>query len=201
MRWMGMGTLLLVGLLAGCDEEDVVSLRIRLREDLSGSMVVSSIGEATQVSPVESGAEGVEWEERLALSMTSGSFARLSGMAFHGLTFDAGTSAGLGYLRVRIPRGPEATWVDALVPGELRATERKQRLSEALGGTRLARVASSLKIVVELPGDALAHGLNTRALGLEEEVQGAEVSLVVPFDLALGEDPDIVWHLTWDETP
>jgi hypothetical protein len=45
----------------------------------------------------------------------------------------------------------------------------------------------------------IGHGVNARALGLEEEIDGRTVSLVVPFQVAAREDPDILWHLTWED--
>jgi hypothetical protein len=186
----------LAALAAGCDESDVVSVRIRLKEDLSGTIVTTSLLVPADAGPVERSSNGVTWSDRVNVVGAAGGFENLSALALGDILFACGVLAGGAcYLQVTLPRGPDARWPKTFVP---LADVEQRRLGPIFDPSGRAKgIGSNLKLWIELPAPALAHGLVPSATGARQSVEGNEASLVVPVDTARIGGRPLVWQITW----
>jgi hypothetical protein len=191
-----LAALALAGLAAGCDESDVVSVRIRLAQDLSGRIATSCVRIPDPAAPMEHISAGVTWQSRLHVVTALGTFASLSDVRIEDITF-AAQSAGetLNSLEVVLPRGPDARWPRVLVP--LSEDERRQAAETLDLSGRMRAVGSEVKIEIELPSRVIGHGLSARAHGAKEKTEADTATLIVPLAGALEQDEPLIWNLTW----
>jgi len=185
-------------LLGACDETDLVSVRVRLREDLSGSVRSSALQESGAGGAVEAASLGVVWDSRAEVVCAAGRFAELSDLSLADARFEAGAGAGgLHFVRVVLPRGEGARWPAAFVP---LAKDRREAVAQALDPERKAsEVGEALKIEIELPGSVVSHGLTGKVRGAKSSAEGELATLIVPVDAGRTEGEPFVWHLTWQQ--
>ena len=186
-------------LLAGCEEEDIVSLRIRVAADLSGSLTTSGLALPATAGAVESAGNGIAWIDRANVITASGSFKDLSEVQVGEIRFHYQHDGELNVLEVNLPRGEDVAWVRAFVPAVLDDPARRSSMSRSLDPEGQAkRLGTTVKLVLELPADIVASGINPRARRLKQETDHGHAELIVPVEVALGEGPPIRWHLTWE---
>jgi hypothetical protein len=181
---------------AGCDESDAVSVRVRLKPDMSGNLTVSSL-----VLPVEAGAgekatQGVEFGGRANLVCAGGTFAELGKVVVDDLTFTSASDAdGSCRVRVSIPRGPSARWPKSLtVP----APDDRRRAVVAFDPDGKAnKVGATLKIEIQLPKPVVSSGVVPKLKGVELVDEGRTATLTIPVERGTEEGDPMVWHLTW----
>ncbi len=104
-------------LLVGCDEADVTSMRMKLNDDLSGSVTVVSVATPDQPGAVGGISSGVTWGPRVSVTAVQGAFALVSDLTVANISFEADVSpGGMGRLEVNVPLGATADWIQAFSP-------------------------------------------------------------------------------------
>ena len=183
-------------LLAGCDETDVVALRLSVAEDLSGTVRTSALSRPPEPGPVTHAIEGVEWDSEVEVVAAAGRFSALDGLRIADISIKAGASDdGLSYLRISLPRGENVRWARTFVP---LSVDERQRAAVAIDPSGKSKdVGSTIKLEVELPREVVGNGLSGRTRGTRNKTEGEVATLVVPIDIALSAGDPIVWHLTW----
>jgi hypothetical protein len=195
--------------LSACDERDASSLRLDLKDDLSGTIVASGLVAPTQPAAVESGTAGggVAWSGRAGVMVSRGSFKKLDELNVGGITFQtisAGSAATTGVLRPRlikvtIPRGADVKW-PALFSGandEERAGAQRVLSTEADASPN-TDLGTSVKITVNIPGKVISSGIALRSRGLSAEKDATTATLIMPVELAKQPGEPLVWHISWE---
>lgn len=197
-RWITFLLILCAGCLSGCDETDLVAIRIHLKDDLTGTVATSALAQPTVEGALQVESQGATWESRVDVACAAGRFESLSGLKLADLVFHAGEAGdGLCFVKLVLPRGEQARWPRALVP---LSSEERGKASSAIdpsGGTK--NVGSVIKVAIELPKSVVSSGLTGKTRGTKATYEGAVATLVVPLDTAQSEGESIVWHLTWQK--
>jgi hypothetical protein len=182
--------------LAACDETDAVAVRIRLRDDLSGTVRTSGLQLPSSGGPVQQASQGVTWENRVAVLCVTGSFPEFSKLKIADISFSAGEGGdGIGFARVVLPRGEAARWPKAFVP--LSPEERKSVASALDPTEKTESVGDTIKIEIELPSAVVGNGVIGKTRGTKATAEGTVATLIVPINTATTPGDPIVWHLTW----
>jgi len=183
-------------LLHSCDEDNAVSARLRLRADLSGTIVVSALAAPGAPGAVEERAVGATFEHRVTMQGASGRFPSLPGLNLADITFAAGTpEGGLRWCRVEVPTGAAAEWPALFVPI---SEEERLAAADAFDPSGRARdIGRTLKLEIELPGPAVGNGVTGRVRGTKNTADGSIATLIVPIVPAREATDPLVWHLTW----
>ena len=193
-----MSALLLVPLLTlpACDETDAVAVRIRLRDDFSGTVRTSGLVVPPEEGEVQRQSQGVTWSTRVDVACANGTFASIESLKIADLEFTAGGSdQAIGFARVVVPRGEAAKWAKVFVP--LDQAQRKDA-AVALDPTgRSVDVGATLKIELELPTAVIGNGLTGKTRGTKVSAEGTIATLIVPLETVAAEKEPLVWHLTW----
>ncbi len=181
---------------SGCDETDLVSIRIWLKSDHSGTIATSNLLFPADAGPLERASQGAVWQDRVNVACAAGTFDDLSKLRIEDIVFEAGgTPGGFSFVQVTLPRGPGVRWPGALSPGSTADRERVTKVFDPTGKAK--NVGSRIKLEIHLPARVAAHGTPPNAPESEEEIDKERASLLLPLDTALkGNDP-LVWHLTW----
>jgi hypothetical protein len=179
-----------------CDETDVVSIRVQLAADGSGTVTTSSLSLPAEGGPAEAALPGVSFTGRAALTCVTGTFADVTRLRVADLAFSHGRTAdGTTFLRVTMPRGPDARWVKLMSPAP---PEDRQKAAEAFALAGNAKKSgSSIKLVVDLPKPVIAHGIFPRARGTSEAVDDRNAQVTVPVETVLAAGEPLIWQLTW----
>jgi hypothetical protein len=184
--------------LSACDETDAVAVRIRLRDDLSGTVRTSALVLPAAEGTVQSETQGVTWSNRVDVACATGTFASFGDLHVSDLRFEAGGGeAAIGFARITIPRGETARWPKAFVP--LSAPERKDAAAALDPSGKSQDVGATIKIEIELPAVVIGNGVTGKTRGTKVENEGTVATLVVPIDSVAAETDPIVWHLTWQK--
>jgi hypothetical protein len=194
-------TALLIALplfLAACDETDAVAVRVKLRDDLSGTVRTSGLVLPAGDGPVQKLSEGATWGSRVEMVCATGTFVDLSKLRIADIAFGSGEGAqGIGFARVVLPRGPDVRWPKTFVP--LTDDERKS-VSGAIDPTgKSEAVGATLKIEIELPSAVVGNGVVGKTRGTKVSAEGSLATLIVPLDTMLTPGDPITWHLTWQK--
>ncbi len=189
-------TLLLVSLLSACDEDNAVSVRLRVQENLSGTILTSALAAPSGPGAVETAAVGASFDRQVELHGAKGRFTSLEGLAIGDIRFSAGSSeSGLRWVRVEVPTGEAAQWPSLFVP--LGEPERRSAAEafEVSGSTR--DVGRTFKIEIELPSTVISNGASGKLRGTKNTSDGRVAVLVLPIDAARAGRETLVWQLTW----
>ncbi len=186
----------LIPFLAGCDEDNTLSLRLQVRPDLSGTIVASSLALPSGPGAVEEQAVGAAFDRRAELQGATGRFAALTGLKIGDIQFAGGTpEGGLRWMRVELGMGANARWCDLFLP--LSEADRRAA-AQAFDPSGSAKdVGKVLKIEVELPSDVIGNGATGKVRGTKNNSDGATATLIVPIAAAREGTEPLVWHLTW----
>ncbi len=185
-----------IAALAGCDETDAVAVRVRLKEDFSGTVRTSGIAIPAAEGSVQSASAGVDWGSRVEMICATGAFADVNKLKVCDLSFVAGNGGdGIGYLQVTIPRGPDARWPRAFVP--LDDAERKSVAGALDPSGKADSVGTSIKLEVELPSQVVGNGFVGKARGTKTTMESGIATIVVPLDVMTTPGDPLVWHMTW----
>jgi len=184
--------------LSACDESDAVSVRLRIAPDFSGSVTVSSLSPKGADALLRISNDGVAWKSQVELRAAAGDFARISALRLSDMEFSGGEAAdGLCFLRVRLPRGESARWVNELVP--LNAEQRKDAARALDPKGEADGIGETIKLEVTLPAKALGNGLSGRTRGVKLDADNEVVTLTVPVTTATTAGEPLVWHITWQK--
>lgn len=184
--------------LTACGEEDATSVRIQVNEDWTGTIIASSIVIPPQPSPAESAADGATWESRGAISMAKGTFADISRLKIADMSFEYGGAGASGFIRVNLPRGPNAQWPKALT---IPSGEQRAAVAKALDPKEQAsRLGQVMKIELTVPGTVVSASVKGKGRGLSSAQEQTIATLLVPVDVAMdpADGQPLVWHVTWE---
>lgn len=182
--------------LSGCDENDAVSIQVRLKDDGTGTFTVAGMSLPGGPSRVEAGTQGVSFDRRVELSAATGRFTTLTGASVADITFSAGEGdGGFRYVKVTVPQGADSHWPDTFVPFDERARLDAAGALDPSGKSK--DVGSNLKIVVELPAPAIGNGVTGKVRGTKASIEGSTATLVLPIGGSRSGTEPLVWHLTW----
>lgn len=190
--------LLLVSLLMlpACDETDAVAVRIRLRDDFSGTVRTSGLVMPAEEGAIQRESQGVTWSNRVDIACSNGTFTSIESLRIADIEFGAGgADQAIGFARVVLPRGEAAKWAKTFVP--LDSNQRKEAAGALDPSGRSKEVGATIKIEVELPAAVIGNGLTGKTRGTKVSAEGATATLIVPIDSVASETEPIVWHLTW----
>jgi hypothetical protein len=184
--------------LSGCDETDAVAVRVRVENDLTGSLTTSALELPAATGAVGQSAAGVQWSSRVAVVCNAGTFGALSDVKLGDLAFAGGTNpSGLCFASLTVPRGPAAAWAKTLVP---LSSEDRSHAARALDPTgKQSQVGATIKFEFTLPANVIGNGLQGKTRGVKVSSDGNVATLVVPLDTALSAGEPFVWHLTWQK--
>ncbi|MBL8859894.1 MAG: hypothetical protein JNL28_15410 [Planctomycetes bacterium] len=182
--------------LTGCDENDAVSIKVRLKDDGGGTFTVSNMNLPGEPTRAETATGGVSYDKRIELAAATGRFAALTGVTVSDITFAAGEGeGGFRFVKVTLPQGAGAQWPATFVPFDERT---RIDAAGALDPSGKAKdVGANLKIELELPAPAIGNGVTGKARGTKASIEGTKATLVVPIQAARAATEPLVWHLTW----
>jgi len=195
---------------AGCDDSDVIALRITVEQNGGGTILINSVQVPETAGPTERATNGVQWSQRINLVAASGSFPDLSALRVEDLSFHQGsTGASEGFVQVTIPLGEAAKWPDVLAPA---APADLADASSALDPSGEMKLGRKFKIMMTLPGRVIAQGTRPEirqakmkthdavAAGdddVDAENESRVASLVLPLGLARAASGSLTWHVMW----
>jgi len=185
-------------LLPGCDETDAAAVRLKLANDLSGTLTTSALEVPSAGGAVGERTQGIQWNSRVSMVCNAGSFAKLSDVQLFDVKLAGQVNAdGLSYLHVTLPRGEAAAWARALVP--LNAEERARSAQAFDPSGRSDQVGATVKFEITLPSNVIGNGLQGRTRGVKVSAENEVATLVVPLETALSPGEPFVWHVTWEK--
>jgi hypothetical protein len=155
--------------IGGCDDTDIGSIEITLKNDGSGEITVVRVMSSSP-SSTQPDVEGVDWNSSAALVVTTGRFDQVSSLHLGEIKIEMAQS---GFLRIELPRGSNVKW-----PSLLTAFDAKDReaLNQSVKNTSIGTLSmKSVKVVLTLPS----------------------VTLTIPLDLIQIDGHPIVWDITW----
>ncbi len=191
-----LAVLSLALLATACDEDDAISIRVRLDKDLGGTLITSALAQPVAPDAVAASASGVTFERQVALRGAKGRFTKFDGLIVGDVRFAAGTTdSGFSYVRVEVPTGPDARWPALFVP----LTE-VERLSAAeafeLSGDA-QDLGRTFQIRIELPGTIVSNGTKGKLRGSKNDSDDNVATLRVPIQAAREGKEPLVWQITW----
>jgi len=188
--------LVLVVLATGCEEDNAISVRLRVTEDLSGTVITSALAVPAGPGAVEQAATGASFDRQVSLRGAKGRFGSLEGLAIGDVRFSAGASdSGLRWARVEVPTGAEARWPALFVP--LTEAERRSAAEAFEVSGDAGDVGRKFKIEIELPSEVVSNGATGKVRGTKNTSDGKTATLVVPIEAARNGKEPLVWQITW----
>lgn len=191
----GLLAVVLFSLAAACSEADVVAVRIEVMPDGSGVVAASSLRLPQTKGPIEAETAGIDWQSRVDLFCTRGTFGKLGQLKIADITFAVNKGAsGVSVLTATLPRGDNARWFRVLAP----AREERKVAAETFDPTgTVKQPGGSVKLVITLPKPVIGHGVSPKGRGVTEEADKNQARLLVPVDAALTNGEPMVWDVTW----
>lgn len=191
-------TLVPLALLSGCDETDAAAVRLKLANDLSGTLTTSALELPAAGGAVGERTQGIEWTSHVSMVCSAGSFAKLADVKLFDVAISAQVNAdGLSYLHITLPRGEAAAWARALVP--LSAEDRKKSAAAFDPSGKSDQVGATVKFEISLPSNVIGNGLQGRTRGVKVSAENEVATLIVPLETALTAGEPLVWHVTWEQ--
>jgi len=188
--------LVLVVLATGCEEDNAISVRLRVSEDLSGTVITSALAVPPGPGAVEQAAKGASFDRQVSLRGAKGRFGSLEGLGIGDVRFSAGASdSGLRWARVEVPTGAEALWPALFVP--LTEAERRSAAEAFEVSGDAGDVGRKFKIEIELPSEVVSNGATGKVRGTKNTSDGKTATLVVPIEAARNGKEPLVWQITW----
>lgn len=188
-RFVQSSLVLLTCLLAGCGGPDVAGVFIVMEPDGSALITARSLLPQTDAGPLEGATEGVEWTDRVRLVSSRGRVADLGALRIDEIRFHREAER----LRVEIPCGPEATWIERLAPSpeaRLAAVRTFDPLNEE------SDLGSRVSFQVEVPGRVIATGAGPE-IGVQTAQERRRATLTILVRTAREIDRTVTWDVTW----
>jgi len=192
-------TLLLLFLLCGlcaCSGDELVGVHVDLAKDGSGTVTLRALRAPEEVPPAEARSEGAKWNLRASLVASQGTFEKVADLKIGdgGITFTPDLTGERPGLRVRLQRGPETPWIQALTPD----AEARQKMAKACDPTgRTREIADVLRIEVDAPGSIITSGVLPTGRGVAADRDGERAVLLLPVRTALEAGDEFVWEISW----
>lgn len=187
---MRLACVLPLAILAACGGSDVIGLHVRIGEGGKAIVTALSLLPQAEAGPVEDAAEGVTWQARARLVASQGEIADLGALRLDGMRFETGPQR----VRVTIPCGPDAKWIDRFAP-PAGTRERAVQVWDPRGVNRSA--ATDVWFEIRAPERVVASGAAPVTGGVRAEASGQTATLSIPVATARGREQEIVWDVTW----
>ncbi len=195
-KWCAVAMLGLVPWLAGCDEEDLTSIRVSINADGSGTIMASAVAVPQEPTGIERGTVGATWSDRVTVTAAAGTFETLSRLVVADISFRHVESAsGMVTLSVVLPLGAEAQWTKMISPMSPAQRGESARAFDRDG--KIKSLGSTFKMVIELPNDVVGNGVTPRLSGVSPSNKRNTAVRLIPLDTALEATGSLQWHLTW----
>jgi hypothetical protein len=197
-RRLAVGALLALTM-AACTEGELVGVHIKLEADGGGTITTRTLLEPTEAGPAEARSKGVIWQGRASLILSQGAFKNIAELHLGDGPGDirfAGDvkSPDKPGVRIRVPRGPDAQWVQLLVP----SAEVRKKLTKVYDPTGKKReIAGSIQLELRLPGNVVSSGVLPSARGVEAAHERDRATLVIPVLTAIEKGDELVWDVNW----
>lgn len=181
--------------LSACSGGELVGVHVLLHKDGAGLVTTRAL-----VTPIpgssEAQAQGVDWQGRAGVACSQGTFRdiELLKLGDGGIVFDADLADARQNMRVKVKRGPDASWVKALVP-DLEARRKMAKIYDPTGRTH--EIGDTLRIEVSVPGEVFASGVRPAGRGVEAASEGKRAYLLIPVRTALEAGEDLEWSFSW----
>lgn len=197
-RILAVATLLLAPVLvAGCDESDAASLRVKLNEQGPGGRVAMSVLSAPGAPGAAEGqATSVSWSGRAAVTLSRGDFADVNALTFAEVTFKLTSTGSQNILEVFLPRGPGVKWPTLLASAN--EDERARARTILAPDDKDSKLGALVKVTIEAPRKITGSDSSVTARGLSAGMDQREATLVLPLSATLQEGPPIRWTVKWD---
>jgi len=196
-------------LVVGCDEPDVVAIRILMADHSRGTIVTHCLQAPSEQGPVELATSGVVWQNRINLVCASGEFENIARLKVQDISFTGGQAPdNSGYIQVHLPRGVAARWPKIVVDA---TSDQLEQAADTFAPSRNLNLGSTLTILVQLPGHLVAQGTKPELRGVKTSVDDLEgepdktkavdrvVMLTVPLATAQKGEGSLVWHVMWQK--
>ncbi len=195
-KWCAVAVLGLVPWLAGCDEEDLTSIRVSVNADGSGTIMASAVAVPQEPTGIERGTVGATWSDRVTVTAAVGTFDSLTQLVVGGISFNHDVSAsGMMTLSVVLPLGAETQWAKMISPMSPAQRGESARAFDRAG--KIKSLGATLKMVIELPNEVVSTGVTPRLSGVSPSNKHNTAVLLIPVDTALEATGSLRWHLTW----
>jgi hypothetical protein len=188
--------LLLLTLLMSCSGGELVGIYVEISPDGSGTFTTRALAATTEGNEAEAQTKGVTWNTRATLISSQGSFDQIGEVSLGGdeLTFLPQLDGSRPGLRVRLARGADAKWIQALVPAK--ATRRAlARAYDPSGRTK--EIGDTLRIEISAPGEIITSGVLPTGRGVSAEREGKKAVLLLPVRTAIEDGEAFSWDLSW----
>jgi hypothetical protein len=184
--------------LPACSQSDASSLKLTLRQDLSGELLTSSVAlREARDGPVQTAVSGADWKAAGTLVVARGEFADVGKLNIGGISFTPSVRGGAPVLRVTIERGSAAKWPDAFT-----VTDREARKNTALTldpSAKASSIGEAIKLQISVPGQVISAGTDNKERGVNSSYEETLATLIIPARVAIADGRPITWHITWKE--
>ncbi len=185
----------ILSLLAGCADSELVGIHITLAKDGSGTLTARALQATATPGPAEAPTKGVSFQVRANLVSSQGTFQSLDSIELgdREVRF-VRTDSEMPGMRVFLRRNKDLAWVKALVPDE--ATRRSLAKVQDPNSKR-NEIADAIRLEVQVPDQVIASGVAPQGRGVEAAHERNRAHLVLPVAAMLVEDEDLVWNVSW----
>lgn len=187
---------LLLSCLCACSGGELVGVHVTLDRDGSGTITTRALMPVEKATDAENRAKGVDWTIRAGLVSSQGTFDEVGTVTLGDgeVTFSPQLDGDRPGLRVRITRGPDAKWIDSLVPDQ-KARQQMAKAYDPSGRTK--EIADVLRFEVAAPGDVITSGVLPTGRGVAADRDGKRATLLVPVRTAREAGDAFVWDISW----
>ena len=187
--------------LAGCGAEDLASVRLKVRGDGAGEILVSRVRLLGLPEDIRRASSGVAWEkDSAAIELAGATFEDIDRVQLAGIRFRLEDRTRSFLFTVRIPAGKRARWPGFLSPVEgrekLKSLAARAKELPDMGGGPL------YKLQVELPGEVTGQSLSPKLgeegmlsfSGVQRGSRAKTAYLVIPlWQVQRLKEPELVW--------
>jgi hypothetical protein len=183
-------------LLAACSGNELVGIHVTFQKDGSGTVTTRALVQPATGDRAETRAAGITWASRAAVVASQGTFASLASVTLGDgdVRFVPQIDGERPGLRVLVKRGPNASWVTALVPEQAQ----RRAMAKVYDPTgRTPEIGDVLRLEVQVPGEILTSGVLPTGRGVEAGSEGKRAYLLLPVAQALSAGDEFVWEIGW----
>lgn len=197
-RRLAVGALLALTV-AACSDAELVGVHIKLEADGGGTITTRTLQEPAEAGPAEAHTKGVLWQGRASLFLSQGTFKNIAELHLGDAPGDIHFAGDVKNpdkpgVRIRVSRGPDAQWVQQLVP----SAEIRKKLAKVYDPSGKKReIAGSIQLELRLPGNVVSSGVLPSARGVEAAHEKDRATLVIPVQTALEKGDELVWDVNW----
>ena len=196
MRTLLLLASFLVLCLPSCSGGELVGVHVTLEKDGSGVVTVRGLFEPTTAGAAEAKAQAVTWKSRAGVACSQGTFTQINDLKLGngGIRFVAELADDRPSVRVFLQRGPDAEWLEALVPDQA-ARQAMAKVYDPTGRTK--EIGDVVRVEVTVPGQVFASGVRPGGRGIEAAHEGKRAYLLIPVRTGLEAGEELEWSFSW----